>query len=40
MNARVLVLALAFPLAAPLLARDKSDVLLMKNGDRITCEIN
>jgi uncharacterized protein DUF481 len=39
MNARVLVLTLAFSLAAPLLARDKSDVLLMKNGDRITCEI-
>ncbi len=26
-------------LAAPLLARDKSDVLVMNNGDRVTCEI-
>ena len=39
MNARVLVLWLAFLLAVPVLARDKSDLLIMRNGDRITCEI-
>jgi hypothetical protein len=39
MNARKLVFCLALFLAAPLLARDKSDVIIMKNGDRITCEI-
>jgi Protein of unknown function, DUF481 len=33
----VLWLALSFPL--PLLAREKSDVIIMRNGDRITCEI-
>jgi hypothetical protein len=26
-------------LAVPLLARDKTDVLIMKNGDRMTCEV-
>lgn len=25
--------------SVPLLARDKTDVLVMKNGDRMTCEI-
>jgi hypothetical protein len=39
MNARKLVLCFALFLAAPLFARDKSDVIVMKNGDRITCEI-
>lgn len=28
-----------FLIATPLLARDKVDVLVMKNGDRLTCEI-
>ncbi len=28
-----------FLIASPLLARDKSDVLVMNNGDRFTCEI-
>jgi len=39
MNARILVLWFALFLAAPLFAREKSDVIIMKNGDRVTCEI-
>jgi len=39
MKTEMVVLCLAFFLPAPLLAREKSDVIIMKNGDRITCEI-
>jgi hypothetical protein len=39
MNARIFVMSFALLLAAPLFARDKSDVLIMRNGDRLTCEI-
>lgn len=39
MSSRVLILNCILFLAAPLLARDKTDVLIMKNGDRMTCEI-
>ncbi len=39
MRIRVFVLCCAFSFSAPMLARDKSDVIIMKNGDRITCEI-
>ncbi len=39
MNARTIVLWCALFLATPLFARDKSDQIIMKNGDRITCEI-
>lgn len=39
MNARTVILSFAVLLAAPLLARDKTDVLVMKNGDRMTCEV-
>jgi len=39
MSVRVLILNCVLFLAAPLLARDKTDLLIMKNGDRITCEI-
>ena len=39
MKARTIVLWGALFLAAPLFARDKSDVIIMRNGDRITCEI-
>ena len=40
MNLRALVLSLALLLAAsPLFAREKTDVLVMKNGDHLTCEI-
>jgi len=39
MNARILVLSFICLLTPPLLARDKTDVLVMKNGDRMTCEV-
>jgi hypothetical protein len=39
MNAKTIVLCCALFLAAPLFAREKSDVIIMKNGDRVTCEI-
>ncbi len=40
MNVRAIVLSFALLLAAsPLFAREKTDVLVMKNGDRLTCEI-
>lgn len=39
MNARTVILSFAVLLASPLLARDKTDVLVMKNGDRMTCEV-
>jgi hypothetical protein len=39
MKARTIVLWGALFLAAPLFAREKSDVIIMRNGDRITCEI-
>jgi Protein of unknown function, DUF481 len=38
MNIRVAVLA-ALVLTTPLFAREKTDVLVMKNGDRMTCQI-
>jgi len=39
MNVRAAVLCSALLLAAPLLARDKTDVIVMNNGDRLTGEI-
>jgi hypothetical protein len=39
MSIRALILSSFLLLTAPLLARDKTDVLVMKNGDRMTCEI-
>jgi len=39
MKARNLVFWLAICLASPLAAREKSDVIIMKNGDHVTCEI-
>src|SRR5277367_367331 len=39
MSLRALILSSTLLLAAPLLARDKTDVLVMKNGDSMTCEI-
>ena len=39
MNVRIFALLLALLLATPLFARDKSDVIIMRNGDRVTCEI-
>jgi len=35
----VRIFALIALCAAPLFARDKSDVIFVKNSDRITCEI-
>ncbi|MFZ0794554.1 MAG: hypothetical protein WAM65_12340, partial [Candidatus Korobacteraceae bacterium] len=34
-----LALGLVLLLVAPLFGRDKTDVVVMKNGDRLTCEI-
>jgi uncharacterized protein DUF481 len=39
MNVRTVILSLALVLPLPLLARESTDVIVMKNGDRITCEI-
>jgi Protein of unknown function, DUF481 len=39
MNIRLVAFQLLFLFALPLFARDKTDVIVMKNGDRITCEI-
>ena len=38
-NLRVLLLSAALIFTAPLYAREKTDVLVMKNGDRMTCQI-
>src|SRR5580704_19314234 len=40
MRLRPLILSLVLlGIASPLLARDKTDVLIMNNGDRLTCEV-
>ncbi|MGC2614723.1 MAG: DUF481 domain-containing protein [Terracidiphilus sp.] len=41
MNIRALTISSALPFlfALPLFARNKTDVLIMKNGDRMTCEV-
>ncbi len=39
MNTRTIILSLALLPAVPLFARDKTDVLVMKNGDHMTCEV-
>ncbi len=39
MNKRLSLLALVLLIAAPLLAREKDDILVMKNGDRMRCEV-
>jgi Protein of unknown function, DUF481 len=39
MNLKAIVLFAATLVANPLLAREKTDIIIMKNGDRITCEI-
>ena len=39
MNIRATILCIALLVAAPLLARENTDVIMMKNGDRITCEV-
>ena len=39
MNLRTIFLFAALLAVAPLPAREKSDVIVMKNGDKITCEV-
>ena len=39
MSIRAIILSSFLFLAAPLFARDKTDLMVMKNGDRMTCEI-
>jgi hypothetical protein len=39
MNIRAAILCFSLLLAAPLVARESTDVIVMKNGDHITCEI-
>ena len=39
MNVRTLILSFVLLLGMPLFARDKTDVIVMKNGDRMTCEV-
>jgi hypothetical protein len=39
MNIRTLILSTALLVAVPLFARENTDVLVMKNGDRMTCQV-
>ncbi|MGC1450412.1 MAG: hypothetical protein WA830_10275 [Candidatus Sulfotelmatobacter sp.] len=39
MNIRLVILSAVLASASPLLARDKTDVIVMKNGDRMTCQV-
>src|SRR5271167_2439974 len=39
MNIRAVILCFALFFAGPLFARESTDVIVMKNGDRITCEV-
>ena len=39
MNIRTFILSSALLVAAPLFARENTDVLVMKNGDRMTCQV-
>jgi len=39
MSSRILLPFFLLPFAFPLFAREKSDVLVMRNGDHLTCEI-
>ncbi len=39
MNIRVLMFALMLLVPSPLFARESTDTIVMKNGDRLTCEI-
>jgi Protein of unknown function, DUF481 len=39
MSIRALILSFTLLFTAPLVAREKTDVLVMKNGDRMTCEV-
>jgi hypothetical protein len=39
MSVRTIALSFVLLIAFPLLARDKTDVMVMRNGDRMTCEV-
>ncbi len=39
MNMQAVILSCVLLLAAPLFARESTDVIVMKNGDHLTCEI-
>lgn len=39
MSTKILVVGFALLLTTPVLAREKTDVLVMRNGERMTCEI-
>ena len=39
MSTKIIVVGFALLLTTPVLAREKTDVLVMRNGDRMTCEI-
>ena len=39
MSVRSIILCIVLLVAPPLLARESTDVIVMKNGDHITCEI-
>ena len=39
MNVRLIILSALLLPASPLLGRDKTDIMIMKNGDRMTCGI-
>jgi hypothetical protein len=39
MNSKILLVCFVLQFAPPLSAREKTDVLVMPNGDRLTCEI-
>jgi hypothetical protein len=39
MKTRVLIFSFVLLFCSPLFARDNTDVIVMKNGDRMTCEI-
>jgi hypothetical protein len=39
MHIRALILSVALAVTSPLFAQDKTDVMVMKNGDRMTCQI-
>jgi hypothetical protein len=39
MNIRVILLSAVLVFTAPLFAREKTDIIVMKNGDRFTCQV-
>jgi hypothetical protein len=39
MRIRLIIFSFTLLFCSPLFARDNTDVIVMKNGDRMTCEI-